>query len=71
MVDQQTDKKMLNKWAQAGTENNTKFILQINHSGKHTPRSMTKEPVAPSVIPMPKNLRTLFNTPRELSKTGG
>ncbi|AEJ24231.1 hypothetical protein C7M45_02116 (plasmid) [Leuconostoc mesenteroides] len=32
---------------------------------------MTKEPVAPSVIPMPKNLRKLFNTPRELSKTGG
>lgn len=34
VIDENTDKSILKAWAKAGTENHTKFILQINHPGK-------------------------------------
>lgn len=66
VIDDDTNLDKLRSLANAGTENNTCFVLQINHPGKQTPKVMTKEPVAPSAIPIMKKLRGAFNTPRAL-----
>jgi 2,4-dienoyl-CoA reductase-like NADH-dependent reductase (Old Yellow Enzyme family) len=66
VIDRKTNKTMLRQWSQAGTENNTKFLLQINHPGKQAPKSMSVEPVAPSAVALSEELSALFNTPREL-----
>lgn len=41
--------------------------MQLNHPGKQAPKSMTKNPVAPSAVPMSENLKSFFNIPRELT----
>jgi len=41
--------------------------MQINHPGKQIPRFLSREPVAPSAIPLGRGLDKLFATPRELA----
>lgn len=55
-------------WASAGKKNGTHFWVQLNHPGKQSPKFLSKEPVAPSAIPLKKPLDRLFNTPRALSE---
>lgn len=45
----------------------THFWAQLNHPGKQTPKTLTKEPVAPSAISLGKELAPMFNRPRALS----
>lgn len=42
----------LRAYAQAGTVNNTHLWMQISHAGRQTPISVSKEPLAPSDIPL-------------------
>tara|TARA_R110000868_G_scaffold226249_1_gene478816 strand:- start:1213 stop:2517 length:1305 start_codon:yes stop_codon:yes gene_type:complete len=42
----------LRSFAQAGTVNNTHLWMQISHAGRQTPISVSKEPLAPSDIPL-------------------
>ncbi|MDO8289381.1 MAG: NADH:flavin oxidoreductase/NADH oxidase family protein [Parvibaculum sp.] len=42
----------LRAYAQAGTINNTHLWMQISHAGRQTPISVSKEPLAPSDIPL-------------------
>ncbi|MBO0462236.1 NADH:flavin oxidoreductase/NADH oxidase family protein [Enterococcus sp. DIV1298c] len=67
VLDNKTDRNALISWAKAGTYNDTKFLLQINHPGKQAPKSMSKKPVAPSTIKLSKEFSALFNEPRELT----
>lgn len=67
VVDQNQDYQLLKKWAQAGTINDTKIFLQLNHPGKQSPKTITKQPVAPSAIPMTGSNSFAFNSPRALS----
>ena len=67
VVDQNQDYQLLKKWAQAGTINDTKIFLQLNHPGKQSPKTITKQPVAPSAIPMIGSNSFAFNSPRALS----
>lgn len=67
VVEDERDLEMLAKWAKAGTKNNTALWMQINHPGKQAPKMVTKEPVAPSAIPLSGSLKKLFNPPRELN----
>ena len=67
VVDELTNPYMLADWAKAGKKNNAKMWLQLNHPGKQSPKSITKEPVAPSAIPLAENVRSFFNDPRELT----
>ena len=53
-------------WAAAGKKDGTHIWVQLNHPGKQSPKFLSKEPVAPSAIPLKKPLDRLFNTPRAL-----
>lgn len=57
------------RWAQAGKQNNTSLWMQLNHPGKQSPMFLSKEPVAPSAIPLSGSYRRFFNTPRALTET--
>ncbi|GEP24595.1 NADH:flavin oxidoreductase/NADH oxidase family protein [Lentilactobacillus diolivorans] len=68
VVEDERDLPILKEWAKAGTENNTQFWMQINHPGKQSYRSLSKEPVAPSAIPFEGIYATAFGKPRALTK---
>ena len=55
-------------WAAAGKKEGTHIWVQLNHPGKQSPKFLSKQPVAPSAIPLKKPLDRLFTTPRELSE---
>ena len=42
--------------------------MQINHPGKQSPKSLSKEPVAPSAIPLSGGVAVAFNPPRALTE---
>ncbi len=57
---------MLKAWAQAGTQNDTLLIMQINHAGKQSPKAVNKTPVAPSAVAL-KGMDGFINPPRALA----
>ncbi|MBO0588014.1 NADH:flavin oxidoreductase/NADH oxidase family protein [Sporosarcina sp. E16_8] len=65
-VEDERDLIMLMKWAKAGTENGTHLWMQLNHPGKQSPKMISKEPVAPSAVPLTGGLKRFFNQPRAL-----
>lgn len=67
-IEDERDLPMLKRWAQAGTQMNTEFWMQINHPGKQSPKSLSKEPVAPSTIPLSGGVAVAFNPPRALTE---
>ncbi|MGK5093394.1 NADH:flavin oxidoreductase/NADH oxidase family protein [Deltaproteobacteria bacterium TL4] len=54
----------LKRWASAGTVNGNHLWMQINHPGKQVPNILSREPVAPSAIPLKL---PMFNKPRALT----
>lgn len=58
----------LKNWAKSSEGTQSKIWVQLNHPGKQTPKFLTKIPVAPSAIPLPPPLNTMFNEPRELTE---
>lgn len=66
VVEDERDLDMLMKWAKAGTENETHLWMQLNHPGKQSPKTISKEPVAPSAVPLSGDLKNFFNPPRAL-----
>lgn len=69
VFDEHTDMHLLKQWASKGQEQDTKVIVQLNHPGKQSPKTISKHPVAPSAVPIEGNIQNLFNAPRELSRT--
>jgi 2,4-dienoyl-CoA reductase-like NADH-dependent reductase (Old Yellow Enzyme family) len=65
-VEDERDLEILMKWAKAGTENGTHLWMQLNHPGKQSPKMISKEPVAPSAVPLTGGLKRFFNQPRAL-----
>lgn len=66
VVEDERDLDLLMKWAKAGTENETHLWMQLNHPGKQSPKTISKEPVAPSAVPLSGDLKNFFNPPRAL-----
>jgi 2,4-dienoyl-CoA reductase-like NADH-dependent reductase (Old Yellow Enzyme family) len=66
VVEDERDLDMLMKWAKAGTENGTHLWMQLNHPGKQSPKTISKEPVAPSAVPLTGDIKSFFNQPRAL-----
>ncbi|MDQ0861032.1 NADH:flavin oxidoreductase/NADH oxidase family protein [Bacillus sp. V2I10] len=66
VVEDERDLDMLMKWAKAGTENETHLWMQLNHPGKQSPKTISKEPVAPSAVPLSGDLKNFFTPPRAL-----
>ena len=58
----------LRNWAEQAGVNGTHCWVQLNHPGKQSPKGLNKENVAPSAIPFRKDMRTFFETPRELNE---
>lgn len=58
----------LSAWATAGAKDDTQFWVQLNHPGKQIPKTLAKEPVAPSAIGFSGDLARFFNPPRALSE---
>lgn len=67
-IEDERDLAMLSAWAKAGSQNNAHCWVQLNHPGKQTMRTLTKDPVAPSAIPFKPALQSYFATPRELTE---
>ncbi|MBM6754697.1 NADH:flavin oxidoreductase/NADH oxidase family protein [Lactobacillus alvi] len=67
IVDKQTDPQLLAKWAQIGESNGSHLWLQLNHPGRQAPKTVNKQPVAPSAIPLTGPNAFAFNPPRELT----
>ncbi|GAB3068158.1 NADH:flavin oxidoreductase/NADH oxidase family protein [Salinicoccus sesuvii] len=68
VIEDEQDIDILREWARYGTQNNTQLWMQINHPGKQSPKSMSKEPVAPSAVPMANKYKGAFSPPRELTE---
>ena len=68
VIEDERDLPALSRWAAAGTRNNTRLWMQINHPGKQSPRGLNRETVAPSAIPFRADLARMFATPRALTE---
>lgn len=66
-IEDERDLAMLRQWAELGSRNDTQIWVQLNHPGKQSPNMVTKQPVAPSAIPLADKFSSYFNPPRELS----
>lgn len=67
VVDEHSDINRLQAWAQAGNAHGATCIMQLNHPGKQAPKTVSKQPVAPSAVPMQGDVASFFNPPRELT----
>ncbi len=68
VVEDESNLDLLKDWAQAGTRNETHLWMQLNHPGKQSPKTLSREPVAPSAVPLGSGLGKLFHTPRALTE---
>lgn len=68
VLDEKSDLSIFQRWAEAGRQNNTQLWMQLNHPGKQIPNFLSKQPVAPSAIPLGNGLESTFNCPRELTE---
>ncbi len=66
VIEDERDITLLKNCAKVGTQNNNHLWMQINHPVKQSPKNLSKEPVAPSSIPVGGNLSNVFNHPRAL-----
>ena len=69
VIEKGSQDSFLPLWSAAGKREGTHIWVQLNHPGKQSPKFLSKEPVAPSAIPLKKPLDRLFTTPRALSET--
>ncbi|MFN7952712.1 MAG: NADH:flavin oxidoreductase/NADH oxidase family protein [bacterium] len=67
VVEDERDLEALRRWAAAGKQNGCRLWMQINHPGKQSPSFLSREPVAPSAIPLGAGLERAFATPRALA----
>jgi 2,4-dienoyl-CoA reductase-like NADH-dependent reductase (Old Yellow Enzyme family) len=55
----------LRRWAMAGQAHGARLWMQLNHAGRQSPKRLSREPVAPSSVPM-KGFMGMFAKPRAL-----
>jgi 2,4-dienoyl-CoA reductase-like NADH-dependent reductase (Old Yellow Enzyme family) len=68
MQDEQ-DLAVLQRWASAGKQDDTHIWVQLNHPGKQSPKMVSKQPVAPSAIPLAPKFERFFNPPKALTES--
>jgi 2,4-dienoyl-CoA reductase-like NADH-dependent reductase (Old Yellow Enzyme family) len=56
---------ILRRWAEAGQSRGAQLWMQINHPGRQSPRSLSKQPVAPSAVGI--KVAGQFAVPRALT----
>ena len=67
VFDKNSNMEILKNWANQGQQHGAKVMVQLNHPGKQVPKTIAKETVAPSTIPLGNGLNKLFSTPRALT----
>mgnify|MGYP000979368164 FL=1 len=67
VFDKNSNMEILKNWAKQGQQHGAKVMVQLNHPGKQVPKTIAKETVAPSTIPLGNGLNKLFSTPRALA----
>lgn len=67
VIEDDRDLDILTRWADAGKRNGSHIWMQINHPGKQSPKSVSKQPIAPSAIPIGGDAGSAFNPPREMT----
>ena len=67
VFDKNSNMEILKDWAKQGQQHGAKVMVQLNHPGKQVPKTIAKETVAPSTIPLGNGLNKLFSTPRALA----
>jgi 2,4-dienoyl-CoA reductase-like NADH-dependent reductase (Old Yellow Enzyme family) len=68
VLDAESDLAAFERWADAGSADGCQLFMQLNHPGKQAPRYLSKEPVAPSAVPLGGALAWGFNPPRALGE---
>lgn len=66
VVEDDRDAGMLRAWADAAHQGGAHLWMQINHPGRQSPRTLSKEPVAPSAVAM-RGAGPAFARPRALT----
>jgi 2,4-dienoyl-CoA reductase-like NADH-dependent reductase (Old Yellow Enzyme family) len=66
VVEDDRDLEALADWATAAKSEGAVAIVQVNHPGRQSPRSLSPRPVAPSAIGL-KGMGGAFAVPRELT----
>ena len=69
VLDEKSDLDAFRHWASAATEGGAHFWAQLNHPGKQSPAFLSRQPVAPSAIPLGGGMEKTFNTPKALTET--
>jgi hypothetical protein len=64
---EERNRAALRRWAEAAQGHGAALWMQINHAGRQAPRRMTRQPLAPSAVPM-KGFAGLFAAPRALTE---
>lgn len=67
VFDKNSNMEILKDWAKQGQQHGAKVMVQLNHPGKQAPKTIAKETVAPSSVPLGNGLNKLFSTPRALT----
>mgnify|MGYP002743769438 FL=1 len=67
VFDKNSNMEILKDWAKQGQQHGAKVMVQLNHPGKQAPKTIAKETVAPSAVPLGNGLNKLFSTPRALT----
>ena len=67
VFDKNSNMEILKEWAKQGQQHGAKVMVQLNHPGKQAPKTVSKQTVAPSAIPLGNGLNKLFSTPRALT----
>lgn len=65
VVEDATHMERLRRWADVARAGGARVLMQINHPGRQSPRFVSKEPVAPSAVPM-RGTGGMFRKPRAL-----
>lgn len=66
-IDNDEGREQLRAWAEAGTAGGNHLWMQIAHAGRQSPYYVTREPLAPSAVPL--GILGVYSKPRAL--TGG
>ncbi|RJQ71911.1 NADH:flavin oxidoreductase/NADH oxidase family protein [Pseudonocardiaceae bacterium YIM PH 21723] len=61
------DPEPFRAWARTVGVAGTPLWVQLNHPGRQTPRFLSKQPVAPSAVPLDVGVGGFFSPPRELT----
>ena len=67
VFDKNSNMEILKNWANQGQQHGAKVMVQLNHPGKQAPKTVSKQTVAPSAVPLGNGFNKLFSTPRALT----